>query len=223
MKALKIVGRQGDMGKAEKWFVYILVYLFLSGLVAHLVPRIYPFTRYTTDLFLLLINGALLYFLFEKNKDQNLWWWAAITYLGTFSLEALGVATGKIFGEYHYGQTMFLQVLEVPLVIALNWTVLILAVNNLMYRWTQHPILLALLSGVFIAIYDYFIEPVAISLDYWQWEGGTIPLQNYLAWSIIAFFFSLPLHYWKIRFHSPLLNIYLFVQLIYFILLNLLL
>lgn len=211
------------MEKAERWFVYILVYLFLSGLVAHLVPRIYPFTRYTTDLFLLLINGALLYFLFEKNKDGNLWWWAAITYLGTFSLEALGVATGKIFGEYHYGATMFLQVLDVPLVIALNWTVLILAVNNLMYKWTQHPILLAMLSGLFIAVYDYFIEPVAIRLDYWQWEGGVIPLQNYLAWAIIAFLFSLPLHWWKIRFQSPLLNIYLFVQLIYFILLNLLL
>ncbi|MBX2872918.1 MAG: carotenoid biosynthesis protein [Saprospiraceae bacterium] len=211
------------MGKAERWFVYILVYLFLSGLVAHLVPSIYPFTRYTTDLFLLLINGTLLYFLFEKNKDQKLWWWAAITYLGTFSLEALGVATGKVFGEYHYGQTMFLQVLNVPLVIALNWTVLILAVNNLIYRWTQHPFLLALLSGLFIAVYDYFIEPVAMRLDYWQWEADVIPLQNYLAWAIIALLFSLPLHLWKIRFHSPLLNIYLFVQLIYFILLNLLL
>ena len=218
-----ITGKQGEMGKAERWFVYILVYLFLSGLIAHLVPKIYPFTRYTTDLFLLMINGTLLYFLFEKNKDQNLWWWAAITYLGTFSLEALGVATGKVFGAYHYGETMFLQVLNVPLVIALNWTVLILAVNNLMYRWTQQPVLLALLSGLFIAVYDYFIEPVAIRLDYWQWEAGVIPLQNYLAWAIIAFLFSLPLHLWKIKFRSPLLNIYLFVQLIYFILLNLLL
>lgn len=211
------------MGKAERWFVYILVYLFLSGLIAHLVPKIYPFTRYTTDLFLLMINGTLLYFIFEKNKDQNLWWWAAITYLGTFSLEALGVATGKVFGAYHYGETMFLQVLNVPLVIALNWTVLILAVNNLMYRWTQRPILLAVLSGLFIAAYDYFIEPVAIRLDYWQWEAAEIPLQNYLAWAVIAFLFSLPLHLWKIKFRSPLLNIYLFVQLIYFILLNLLL
>ncbi|NRB49132.1 MAG: carotenoid biosynthesis protein [Saprospiraceae bacterium] len=211
------------MGKAERWFVYILVYLFLSGLIAHLVPKIYPFTRYTTDLFLLMINGTLLYFLFEKNKDQNIWWWAAITYLGTFSLEAIGVATGKVFGAYHYGETMFLQVLNVPLVIALNWTVLILAVNNLMYRWTQRPILLAILSGLFIAVYDYFIEPVAIRLDYWQWEAAEIPLQNYLAWAVIAFLFSLPLHLWKIKFRSPLLNIYLFVQLIYFILLNLLL
>ena len=211
------------MGKAERWFVYILVYLFLSGLIAHLVPKIYPFTRYTTDLFLLMINGTLLYFLFEKNKDQNIWWWAAITYLGTFSLEAIGVATGKVFGAYHYGETMFLQVLNVPLVIALNWTVLILAVNNLMYRWTQRPILLAILSGLFIAVYDYFIEPVAIRLDYWQWEAAEIPLQNYLAWAVIAFLFSLPLHLWKIKFRSPLLSIYLFVQLIYFILLNLLL
>lgn len=211
------------MGKAERWFVYVLVYLFLSGLVAHLVPTIYPFTRYTTDLFLLMINGTLLYFLFQKNQDSKLCWWAAITYLGTFTLEALGVATGKVFGEYHYGQTMFLQLFEVPLVIALNWTVLILAVNNLMRKLTTHPLLLAVLSGLFIAFYDYFIEPVAIRLDYWQWADGVIPLQNYLAWAVIALIFSLLLHFGKIRYRSPLLNIYLVVQLFYFILLNLLL
>ena len=211
------------MGKAERWFVYALVYLFLSGLVAHLVPSIYPFTRYTTDLFLLMVNGTLLYFLFQKNQDSKLWWWAAITYLGTFTLEALGVATGKVFGEYHYGETMFLQLFEVPLVIALNWTVLILAVNNLMSKLTTHPLLLATLSGIFIASYDYFIKPVAIRLDYWHWEYGVIPLQNYLAWAVIALIFSLLLHFWKIRFRSPLLNIYLVVQFIYFILLNLLL
>lgn len=211
------------MGKAERWFVYALVYLFLSGLVAHLVPSIYPFTLYTTDLFLLMINGTLLYFLFQKNQDNKLWWWAAVTYLGTFTLEALGVATGKVFGEYHYGETMLLQLFEVPLVIALNWTVLILAVNNLMSKLTTHPLLLATLSGIFIAFYDYFIEPVAIRLDYWQWVNGVIPLQNYLAWAVIALIFSLLLHLGKIRFRSPLLNIYLVVQLIYFILLNLLL
>lgn len=214
---------QTSLGKAERWFMYALIYLFLSGLVAHLVPSIYPFTRYTTDLFLLMINGTLLYFLFQKHGDKKLWWWATITYLGTFSLEAIGVATGKIFGEYQYGETMFLQFLDVPLVIALNWTVLILAVNNLMGRITQHPVLLAVLSGIFIAVYDYFIEPVAIRLDYWQWEDGTIPLQNYLAWALIAFAFSWPLNKWKVRFASPLLNIYLVVQFVYFVLLNLLL
>ncbi|MEZ5041474.1 MAG: carotenoid biosynthesis protein [Saprospiraceae bacterium] len=214
---------QGHLTKAESLFVALLVFLFSSGLVAHIVPSLYPFTLYTTDLFLLLINGTLLYFIFRRNGDQRLWYWVAITYLGTFIIEVLGVATGKIFGVYHYGETMLIQLWNVPLVIALNWTLLILAVNNLFLKWVEKPWLIAFLSGIVIALYDFFIEPVAVRLDYWQWQNNVIPLQNYLAWALVAFVFSWPLHHWKIRFNSPLLPLYLSIQLLYFILLHLLL
>ena len=73
------------------------------------------------------------------------------------------------------------------------------------------------------AIYDVAIEPVAIALDYWQWGGGEIPLQNYLAWAAIACLISLPLHLLKIRFRSPVQLVYLFAQLFFFALLNLML
>lgn len=220
MKALNFRSTPFELEKAEWFFLGLLIFLFASGLVAHVVPSLYPFTLYTTDLFLVFINGVLLYFVFQKNKDQRLLYWAILTYIGTFILEALGVATGKIFGVYHYGETMLVQLFAVPLVIALNWTVLILGVNNLLLKFQLPPWALALFSGIIIAIYDYFIEPVAIRLDYWQWADNVIPLQNYIAWAVIAFVFSWPLHYWKLRFSSPLLTAYLVVQFIYFILLN---
>lgn len=220
MKALNFRTASLELEKAEWLFLAIMLFLFGSGLVAHAVPSLYPFTLYTTDIFLVSINGVLLYFVFQKNKDQRLLYWAVLTYIGTFILEALGVATGKIFGVYHYGDTMLVQFLAVPLVIALNWTVLILGVNNLLLKLKWPSWVLAILSGVLIAFYDYFIEPVAIRLDYWQWADDVIPLQNYIAWAVIAFVFSWPLHHWKLRFTNPLLTAYLVVQFIYFILLN---
>jgi putative membrane protein len=42
-----------------------------------------------------------------------------------------------------------------------------------------------------MVLVDIFIEMVAARLDYWHWDGGIIPLQNYIAWLIISFFFNL--------------------------------
>jgi putative membrane protein len=133
---------------------------------------------------------------------------------------------------------MWFQWLGVPFVIALNWCVLTLACNDLANRLldTISPpklanqesnikyripnILGAALAAVLTALYDVAIEPVAIALDYWQWGGGEIPFQNYLAWAAIAFLISLPLQMMNIRFRSPVLLVYLFAQLFFFLVLN---
>lgn len=35
--------------------------------------------------------------------------------------------------------------------------------------------------------YDFFMEPVAMRYDFWQWKNGIIPLKNYIAWFVISF------------------------------------
>ncbi len=202
------------------YLAYFLVFAFASGTLAHLWPAILPITRYTTDGLLLLINGLLLYTIYQEQGDKRLGWWLLGAYTFAFFVEAAGVATGVIFGEYHYGATMRFQGLGVPFVIALNWAVLTLAANELANVWIKHPFFAALASGGVLALYDVAIEPVAIQLDYWQWAAPEVPLQNYLAWALVALLISLPLQYAKIRFHSPLLRIYFFAQLFFFIALN---
>ncbi len=212
-----------NLTQHEIWYASVLTFLYASGLVAHAVPALRPLAASTTDLFLLVINGTLLWFIFRKNADRRLWVWAAATYVFTFAVEALGVATGLIFGEYAYGGGMQVQWLGVPLVIALNWTLLILGVNDLAARIFRSPWLISITAGVFIAAYDWFIEPVAIRLDYWDWAAGDIPLRNYAAWAVVALIASLPLHLFRIRFRHPLLPLFLGVQLIYFILMQMIL
>jgi uncharacterized membrane protein len=197
-----------------------------------------PITKLTTDGLLFVLNGLVIYALYRKNGDKRLFTWLFIAYWFTFGMEAAGVATGAIFGEYWYGPTMWFQWLGVPFVIALNWCVLTLACNDLANRLldTISPpklanqesnikyripnILGAALAAVLTALYDVAIEPVAIALDYWQWGGGEIPFQNYLAWAAIAFLISLPLQMMNIRFRSPVLLVYLFAQLFFFLVLN---
>lgn len=236
-----------------------------------------PVTQVTTDGLLFVLNGLVLYAIYRTNTDKRLFYWLAAAYVFTFVMEAIGVATGAIFGEYHYGPTMWFQWLGVPFVIALNWCVLTLACNevairilerfypsdkqgrgeslrhekrtsgpepptpanqisNIKYRIphisdtpappTNDPLPTAfypLLAAALTALYDVSIEPVAIALDYWQWHAGDIPLQNYLAWAAIAFLISLPLYVFNIRFRSPVLVVYFFAQLFFFVMLNFLL
>lgn len=206
---------------SERWIAGFLVFAFASGALAHLLPTVREVTTYTTDFFLLLSNGLILYALFQRNGDRRLWWWLIAAYLFTFAAEAVGVATGQIFGEYAYGSTMRWQYQGVPFVIALNWVVLTLAANQIVGERLRSPRAIALGAGVVLALYDVAIEPVAIELDYWQWANGAIPLQNYLAWALVAAIISWPLQHWNIRFSSPLLIIYFWAQLAFFLTLNL--
>lgn len=207
--------------KSEAWITAFLVFAFASGALAHLLPSVREVTTYTTDFFLLFSNGLLLLAIFQRNRDQRLWWWLAAAYLFTFAAEAVGVASGAVFGEYAYGSTMRWQYLGVPFVIALNWVVLTLAANQLVAERLRSPLAIALGAGIVLAVYDVAIEPVAIELDYWQWANGSIPLQNYLAWAAVAAIISWPLQQLKIRFSSPLLMVYFWAQLAFFIILNL--
>ncbi|CAH1001445.1 hypothetical protein LEM8419_02348 [Neolewinella maritima] len=240
----------GSASKLERGLIWFMLFAFASGALAHTLPAVLPITRYTTDALLLVLNGLLLYAVYQRNQDQRLLLWLAIAYCFTFAAEAVGVATGALFGEYAYGATMRWQWLGVPFVIALNWCALTLATNMLalhffaVKRFTTEDtgvpqrkrpgteeydlnwsksVSAALLASIFIALYDVAIEPVAIKLDYWQWGGGTIPLQNYLMWAVVAFLISLPLQLLNIRFRSPLLLVYLAAQLFFFLVLNLVL
>lgn len=212
-----------DLTLYERRYAGAMIFLYASGIVAHAVPALRPLTESSTDLFLLLINGVLLWLIFKRNADRRLWIWAAAAYAFTFAVEATGVATGLIFGEYAYGAGMKVQWLGVPLVIALNWTLLTLGVNDLAARLFRSPWLIALSAGLLIAVYDWFIEPVAIRLDYWSWAAAEVPLRNYIAWAAVAMIASLPLQLFRIQYRHPLLPLYFGVQLLYFILMQLIL
>jgi putative membrane protein len=42
-------------------------------------------------------------------------------------------------------------------------------------------------AAALMVVYDFTLEPAAIHFDMWTWAGGAVPLQNYLAWFVIAF------------------------------------
>lgn len=112
--------------------------------------------------------------------------WCLGTYVFAYAVEAIGVHTGIIFGRYVYGATLGPKILDVPLVIGLNWVLVVLAANGLALAVVRRPLAAALTAGALTVIFDFPLEIAAMRLDYWQWLDPPVPVQNYLAWFVVA-------------------------------------
>lgn len=106
-----------------------------------------------------------------------------------FFVEVVGVKTELIFGSYVYGKALGYQLLSVPLLIGVNWAILLYSTAQL--SKFKNPLLNALFGAFLMVALDYFIEQNASKFDFWYWKESIIPLQNYIAWFIISFLLNL--------------------------------
>jgi len=130
--------------------------------------------------YLLLLCGLAVFGLTLWEEGWNLPLWALPTFLITFALEAIGVATGMVFGDYHYGPVLGAHILGVPPIIGFNWVLVVLGFSRLVrgaFRIRYAPVGV-LLATLLCVLFDYILEPLAIRLDYWTWAGGIFPLKT---------------------------------------------
>jgi putative membrane protein len=142
-------------------------------------------------------------------------------FLAGFFIEVLGVATGLIFGGYAYGHTLGVKIWGTPLMIGVNWLFLSYCIWVMVSKLKWNKFLLALLGAIILVIYDVFMEPVAIWLDMWSWELVNVPIQNYLAWFVISFVFLLTISMVNPKIENKFAPALFIIQLIFFMLLNL--
>ena len=163
----------------------VMVVLYAVGTAAHLYRPTLGLMTAMTPWFLLACGLAVIWPSIGTGGKRFLLWGAAV-YIVSFFLEALGVASGLVFGEYRYGPTLGLAAFGVPLVIAFNWAVVVYGAVRMAGRRKRSDFMTAVMTGAVATMFDWIMEPVAIRLDYWTWASGHIPLQNYLAWFVIA-------------------------------------
>lgn len=132
------------------------------------------------------VLGLLLIAFHPKWTGAQQLWLLASACIG-YGVEVLGVHTGAIFGEYRYGPVLGWQVAEVPLLMGVNWFVLVYTSGAIVSGWKVHKAVKAAGMATLMTALDFLIEPVAIYWNFWQWGQPSVPLQNYLAWWGIAF------------------------------------
>ncbi len=204
----------------EFLFSLLIVIFFIVGLLLHMIPLTHQYVLAITDLTMLLTNSIVFYFLFRNQQSKVLLYWSLTAFLLTFLIELAGVKTGLIFGEYHYGRTMLVQLFDVPLVIGMNWVILMLGSYSIIQWMGLKRYYVPILSSLLIVGFDFVMEEVAMRLDYWQWEGGVVPLQNYIAWFFISLIFTSILALLKVNVESRIIKVYFLVQLGFFVVLR---
>jgi putative membrane protein len=136
---------------------------------------------------LLLSFGLVLY----TCKQTHIKFYGSLLLIGIFGfcIEVLGVKTGYIFGHYFYGNAFGTKLYDVPLILIVNWALLIYS-TSLIFK-TSSTYFNATISAFLMVILDYFIEQSASNLDFWYWLHHVIPIQNYVAWFVISFILNL--------------------------------
>jgi putative membrane protein len=108
----------------KKLIIFALAIFYLVGIFIHLFFRSSEFLKILTPLFLMLTSAAVF---FEDKQSKKFLIWFLVGYFFTLFIEIVGVKTSLIFGPYKYGENMGIKFYGVPLVIGLNWVVLIIA------------------------------------------------------------------------------------------------
>ncbi len=201
-----------------RFSLFLLVAVYTVGIVTVLLGHADSLMS-LTPFNLLFASGILLYNA-EGIGKKYLAWFALIALVG-YLLEVAGVLTGLVFGEYVYGSALGIKPLGVPLIIGLNWAILVFATAALI-RHLQWPTWLkAAAAASLMLAYDFLLEPVAIRFDFWSWGGGAIPVQNYAAWWLIGFFMLLGTFYFVKNLKNRLAVYVIGIQVLFFVVLHL--
>lgn len=137
--------------------------------------------------------------------------------------ELLGTQTGFPFGDYSYGPSLGWQLAEVPVIIGINWFLMLMGTGFIMKRFTATAWLRVVGGALLMTLIDLAIEPVAPALDFWYWAQGQAPVMNYLGWFAVSLIMHLMLISWVGRDENKLAPAAVIIMLAFFISLNLLL
>ena len=192
-----------------------------------------------TPMNLLLSAGLLIYT--QREKNLHFLVFAAVCYITGYVVEYLGVNHRLLFGDYTYGAAMGWQWNNIPLVIGVNWFIMmyccgITIQQMLNYFWNKlkedgQPtrtnvgfIAVVLDSALLATFFDWIMEPVAVKLGYWQWLGdGSIPLFNYVCWFGISALLMLLFRLLSFRKQNQFAVNLLLIQFMFFLILRTLL
>jgi putative membrane protein len=199
--------------------VIILFHLVgLTGLSASLLkPLFLQIVPWHILLMLLVVS------LTNKNDSSRFAVFVVIITTSGFALEWFGVHKYWIFGDYIYGKTLGLKLFDIPLIIGVNWFLLIYATGVTMQHSRLKNAFFKVITGaVILVLLDLLIEPVAMNFDYWHWDSNVIPIKNYVCWFLVSAIFLYVFELFKFKKQSIVPSVLLITQFVFFALLNVL-
>ncbi|MGL4631908.1 MAG: carotenoid biosynthesis protein [Leadbetterella sp.] len=175
---------------SDAFWKWIILSMYVAGAIGMLIPAISQWFRLLTPFHLLFVG---FYLFFDVQKTKRFFLFCAFVFTAGFFAEFIGVQYKVLFGEYSYGKTLGFGIGGVPLIMGVNWLVLIYSFIQLTLDFlgkNTSGLKVALIVATCMTLLDIVIEPVAIASDMWSWDMGVPPLQNFIGWWVASFVIS---------------------------------
>lgn len=175
----------------RQWALAFTVLVYVSGMIGMSTAARPWFVSMTP--FSLLLSAAVLLWCQPVHTSHTRAWAAGAFIIG-YLAEVIGVNTGMLFGDYRYGDALGFKIAETPLLIGVNWMMVTLCVNELVWRLLPSTLphwIGAALAATGCTLLDWWMEPGAIALGYWSWAATLPPLENYVGWWGVSLLISL--------------------------------
>jgi len=213
----------------------IAIFFHAIGLVGILFSKNNFFVQSTP--FNLLLSFFLLIWT-HPEKNKSFYFFISIVFIVGFLSEVVGVNTGLLFGDYHYSKILGIQLFQVPILIAVNWFIIIycsgigthVLLNMVIHRvakdYNEPSLKLKAMSVIFdgaslAVLFDWLMEPVAIKLGFWTWDGdGSVPFYNYFCWLLISILLLTVFNFFNFRKENKFAVNLLLTQALFFLILR---
>ncbi len=154
----------------------------------------------------------------DHTQNRKLYWISGMIFLAGWLVEVIGVNTGILFGHYGYSLHMGPALFGAPLVMGISWLMLLYLAVTVAQPVSENPAIRTLMAAVLMVVLDFLLEPAAIWMKMWQWEGGNVPFLNYLTWFFVSLVLASLFPLFKVTTRNRLASQLYFAQLIFFIL-----
>jgi putative membrane protein len=214
--------------------LFIALLFHVSGLIGILFTSYKNWFISKTPLNLTLM--FLLLIVAQRNKNIGYFVFMLITCFAGFFIEMLGVHTGYVFGNYSYGNVLGLEWNKVPLIIGINWFIIIFCAGTVTTKideWVINKLgseaafsarvqfaSFVIDAALLTTFFDWVMEPVAVKLGFWQWHESPISNYNYACWFVISVLLLTCFRFFKFDKHNQFALHLFMIQLMFFLLLR---
>jgi len=168
----------------------------------------------------LLIQTVLLLICFPVHTFKK-WLVFAVCFFFGMLVEAIGVKHSFLFGSYYYGENLGFKLFDVPLLIGVNWAILVFITAAIARRLSNNLLIKIIIGATLMVGLDFVMEGVAPTFDFWYFTEGHPPLRNFITWFLVAAFLHFVFQYFKLNGSFKFaLHLYL-AQLVFFTYFNL--
>ena len=201
----------------DDWFFIRNIIIFYSvGIIGLSINYSHKLFTFLSPI-ILILTLFLLFYYDRKATDRKRILYFSFLFLSSYIIEMIGVNTGLLFGEYQYHHGLGFKLFETPLLIGINWILMIYITSSIFTKLKYGFLSQVVIPSSLMIIYDIIMERAAPKMEMWSWEDNIIPFQNFIMWGFLAVFFHSIRYFSKIEIKNKMaIPIYL-AQIILFV------